>query len=344
MCNIAGYVGKRDALPILKEMIRKQEGIDSGFYTGVAIHDGKELNFRKVQGCLETLIESTDVDSLIGKVGIIHSRTPSGGDYNWAHPFYTKREGKVKFCYVANGNRGVFADRMEYYREIANYLETNGFEIPGKIKDDGYYITLESGDAVHISDVMCQLIYKYKSEGCNTVDAMTKAFTYMPYEIVGLSLEEESSDRIYFSRINKPMFVGFDKDGAYAATTPAAFPESVKEYKLLPALSSGVIYADKVETFKYYAFEKNVRGFNKRTIENTKKLILEMLSENESCYDDFERRVLSLKAKEEIIQEAPLVYESLYELLKEGKIKQKETERTWDGQTAPFKLYTKAKN
>jgi hypothetical protein len=34
MCNIAGYVGIRPAAPILIEMIRRQEGLAGGYYTG----------------------------------------------------------------------------------------------------------------------------------------------------------------------------------------------------------------------------------------------------------------------------------------------------------------------
>ena len=42
MCNIAGYIGSKQAAPIIVEMLRKQEGWDSGYYTGIAtIHDGK---------------------------------------------------------------------------------------------------------------------------------------------------------------------------------------------------------------------------------------------------------------------------------------------------------------
>lgn len=42
MCNIAGYIGEQQAAPILIEMIREQEGLDAGFYTGIAtIHEVK---------------------------------------------------------------------------------------------------------------------------------------------------------------------------------------------------------------------------------------------------------------------------------------------------------------
>ena len=50
MCNIAGYVGERDAAPILNEMLRAEEGIDAGFYTGLATVDEGKIYYRKVCG------------------------------------------------------------------------------------------------------------------------------------------------------------------------------------------------------------------------------------------------------------------------------------------------------
>ena len=341
MCNIAAYVGKREALPILKELIRRQEGLDSGFYTGMAIHNGSLLNYRKIHGDLDALIKETDLDTLCGTAGIAHSRTPSGGDSNWAHPFTTVRDNRVKLCYIANGNLGYFNNRLEQYHKTFNYLEENGYEIPGKIKDEGYYVVLDSGEAVHISDIMCQLIYKYKCDGFSTVEAMANGYINLPSELVGLCMEEESPDKVFYSRINKPIFVGFDSDGAYVASTPAAFPKTVKDYKLLPPLTSGIIYADRVESFKYPNFEKNVRGFNKKTQENVKNIILTLTSEKACCYDDFELYLNSTRPRNEINQFPPIIYESLFLLVKDGKIKVFDSTQTRNGRVGPLKLFQK---
>ncbi len=87
MCNIAGYVGTQNATPILLKMILAQEGLDAGFFSGFAVHDGEHIGYRKVRGDFATLLKRTDAEKLLGKTGIIHSRTPSGGDDSWAHPF-----------------------------------------------------------------------------------------------------------------------------------------------------------------------------------------------------------------------------------------------------------------
>ena len=65
MCNIAAYVGTKQAAPIIIEMLRRQEGWDSGYYTGIAtIHEGK-LYMEKDACNLETLLQQTDITKLI---------------------------------------------------------------------------------------------------------------------------------------------------------------------------------------------------------------------------------------------------------------------------------------
>lgn len=57
MCNIADYNGTRQAAPILLQMIRAQEGLDGGFYTGIAtFHEGRlNIETRYVPGDREHL-------------------------------------------------------------------------------------------------------------------------------------------------------------------------------------------------------------------------------------------------------------------------------------------------
>ena len=98
MCNIAGYVGSQDATPILLKMIQIQEGLNGGFYTGLAVHNGKNLHMRKTLGDLDTLLKTSNAAALPGNAGIAHSRTPSGGDGTWAHPFVHETDGVIDLC------------------------------------------------------------------------------------------------------------------------------------------------------------------------------------------------------------------------------------------------------
>ena len=99
MCIIAGYAGKRNAAPILIDMLKKTEYMDGGLSTGIAtIHNGK-LYTRKVLGDVDTLIRETDAMNLPGTTGIIHSRT-SNDFISCAHPFLSA-DGKL--ATVENG-------------------------------------------------------------------------------------------------------------------------------------------------------------------------------------------------------------------------------------------------
>ena len=105
MCNIAGYVGTKQAAPILIEMMLRQEGFNAGYYTGLAtISDGKIL-MDKVIGDVDVLLKNTNCADFPGSTGFIHSRSKSGGSVEWGHPFMGTGE---KIAYIANGASGIF--------------------------------------------------------------------------------------------------------------------------------------------------------------------------------------------------------------------------------------------
>ena len=340
MCNIAGYVGNKNATPILLKMIQEQEGLNGGFYSGLAIHNGTGLDFRKIRGDFSKLLHETDASSLTGNTGIIHSRTPSGGDDLWAHPFFTDIQGKTEMCYVANGGYGRYKANKKAYDAIADALIAEGLDIPCKTENGcEKYNRLTSGAFIHMSDVMCQLIYKYKRRGLDTASAMTRAFTEMPSEIVGLAICREDPDKIFFSRINKPMFVAFDSEGAYLASSPTAFPATVSAYKLLPPLSSGVVYRDRYEIFPYPAFNAKIRGFNKKTIQKAEACILKLLESGECGARDMMREFGTHLPKNEILQVDAIIYMAIDALLKNGSITKRDTTHTVDGQAAPKTLF-----
>ena len=122
MCNIAGYVGERQAAPILIEMLRKQQIYDGGFSTGVAtVHEGK-LYYRKVVGDVDTLLRETDALSLPGTIGIAHTRP--AGDKNLPHP-YVSMDGRM--AVVTNGNTP--RNHYSYLTDnVIALLEENGYK------------------------------------------------------------------------------------------------------------------------------------------------------------------------------------------------------------------------
>jgi glutamine phosphoribosylpyrophosphate amidotransferase len=241
MCVIAGYIGNKNAAPVLLEMLRREEGLDAGFYTGVAtIHDGK-LHYRKVVGDTETLLAQTDALELPGTIGIAHSRTPSGGGREWAHPFTDADE---QLAYVANGAPGKYAETTNL-SEIGSRLLGKGAQFKSAQSEEvGASPILNDGSSVHLSDVLCQLIadnFKAKETSANgLLQAAIQTYETAPGEIVGLCIHATQPDSIVIARHNQPMQIGRDSDGAmYLATTTIAFPETVWQMRVPP--TSGAI-------------------------------------------------------------------------------------------------------
>ncbi|HSG78710.1 MAG TPA: glutamine--fructose-6-phosphate transaminase (isomerizing) [Acidimicrobiia bacterium] len=87
MCGIMGYVGPRDATPILLDGLGRLEyrGYDSA---GVAVLDGDVLTVRKAEGKLARLVGVLQTEPAPGQAGIGHTRWATHGpptDFN-AHP------------------------------------------------------------------------------------------------------------------------------------------------------------------------------------------------------------------------------------------------------------------
>ena len=79
MCTLAGYIGTKPAAPELLRAARRQEGWWSGFYSGLATAAPNRLHWAKAIGTIAKLERTTPARELPGTVGLVHSRTKSGG-------------------------------------------------------------------------------------------------------------------------------------------------------------------------------------------------------------------------------------------------------------------------
>ncbi len=116
MCGIMGYVGPREAAPIIMDGLRRLEyrGYDSA---GIAVANGS-INVRKAEGKIVRLTELLEVEPLTGTVGIGHTRWATHGvpsDLN-AHP-HTDPTGE--FVVVHNGI-------IENFQTLREELEAGG--------------------------------------------------------------------------------------------------------------------------------------------------------------------------------------------------------------------------
>ena len=102
MCGIVGYIGKRNAYPILIKGLHRLEyrGYDSA---GVAlINDQGQLNIYKAKGKVSELETFAADKDTRGKIGIAHTRWATHGEPNTvnAHPHYSESE---RLAIIHNG-------------------------------------------------------------------------------------------------------------------------------------------------------------------------------------------------------------------------------------------------
>ena len=95
MCGIVGYVGPKQASPILIDGLRRMEyrGYDSA---GVAIINGDGVKIKKAAGKLSALVEKLRVETPIGTLGVGHTRWATHGAPTTpnAHP-HLDESGKI---------------------------------------------------------------------------------------------------------------------------------------------------------------------------------------------------------------------------------------------------------
>ncbi|MDR2222565.1 MAG: glutamine--fructose-6-phosphate transaminase (isomerizing) [Flavobacteriaceae bacterium] len=90
MCGIVGYIGHRDAYPVIIKGLTRLEyrGYDSA---GVATFDGEKINLCKTKGKVSDLIEKSNDAVKVGTIGIGHTRWATHGvpnDVN-SHPHFS---------------------------------------------------------------------------------------------------------------------------------------------------------------------------------------------------------------------------------------------------------------
>ena len=118
MCGIVGYIGTKEAFPILIKGLRRLEyrGYDSA---GVAMisADG-QLNVYKTKGKVDNLVDFCSDKNLSGNIGIAHTRWATHGEPSSlnAHPHYSESH---NLAIIHNGI-------IENYAELKRNLQAKG--------------------------------------------------------------------------------------------------------------------------------------------------------------------------------------------------------------------------
>lgn len=241
MCNIAGYTGKKRAVEVLIDMMRKEQFIDGGLSTGIAtVHEGK-IYTAKVLGDVDDLIKNTDVLNFPGTTGIMHSR-PSGNRQSHAHPF-TSNDGKVALVLNGTARDNDTPEFLRRSNEIMQGFFDRGFEIKTAYKKQspgsGRCLLSDDGIGYHDSEPYALMIGDMVSGSTKATlkkdmaDAMEKAITELPIDIVTLAVHAELDGVITVGDITRPMVAGFGNGETYLATTALAFPDDVQRNSIL---------------------------------------------------------------------------------------------------------------
>ncbi len=322
MCNIAGYIGAHRAAPILTQMLRVQEGLNAGFYTGIAtLHEGV-IHYRKVVGNLSDLLAQTDAADLPGSIGIIHSRTPGATaveGVEYGHPFVTERDGEIRAAMVLNGYAGCFKPRVEERVKITQDLLSRGAKIRSHCKGEAN-LNLPDGTCVHSSDVFCQLTDVHVQNGLDPATAAARAFSEMPTEAVILMLSLAKQSAITYARFNFPMHVAHSAHGTYLATSPQAMPEDAGDYHLLPLRSSGYIYADHFECRPFPEKIASIAPLTPARRAKVQEIITAKLREGEQTVNSLAKAIRPAFDGYDCAQIGAAIYPVLDELERDGAL------------------------
>lgn len=189
MCGIVGYIGYRDAYPILIKGLHRLEyrGYDSA---GVALLAGNhKMNIYKSKGKVSNLEESAASKDISGHIGIAHTRWATHGEPSTlnAHP-HVSQNGRLAL--VHNGI-------IENYSNLKTFLEGKGF-------------TFKSSTD---TEVLVQLIQFIQDEyGKDLEGAVVSALRRVTGAYAIAVVDKENPDKIVVARKSSPLVVGIGED------------------------------------------------------------------------------------------------------------------------------------
>ena len=209
MCGIVGYIGKRQAAPVLLSGLAKLEyrGYDSA---GIAVRNGDEpIVVIKQKGRLQGLIDKTDGgNAVVGNCGIGHTRWATHGvpSETNAHP-HVSNDGSV----IAVHN-GIF----ENYQEIRLKLDSHNYT---------FYSQTDTETIVNLID------YYYKKYKIGPIDAIAKTMVRVRGSYALVVMFRDYPGEIYVARKESPLIIGVgDEESFVASDVPAILNYTRKVY------------------------------------------------------------------------------------------------------------------
>lgn len=196
MCGIVGFIGKKQAAPILLEGLSRLEyrGYDSA---GLAVRDGDSpIEIVKAKGRLSVLSEKTNGGkSLRGCVGIGHTRWATHGE-----PSETNAHPHISF------NKSVVA--------VHNGIIENFQELKDRLTKKGYRFYSETDTEVAVNLVE----YYYQKYNQGALDAISRAMMRIRGSYAMEFMFADLPGEIYAARKDAPMIIGVAGGETYVAS------------------------------------------------------------------------------------------------------------------------------
>jgi len=232
MCGIVGYIGNKEAFPILIKGLKRLEyrGYDSA---GIALLNG-HLNVYKKAGKVSELEKYTDDKPVLATIGIGHTRWATHGEPNDrnAHP-HLSQSGQLAI--IHNGI-------IENYAVLKEELKKRGY-------------TFHSDTD---TEVLVNLIEEIKKQEKTTID---EAVRIALNEVVGayaiVVIDKSNPDVLVAARKGSPLVLGIGEDEFYIASDASPIIEYTKN----------VIYLDDQE----YAVVNRNGHYTIKTLGNIEK-------------------------------------------------------------------------
>ncbi|MCE3281143.1 MAG: glutamine--fructose-6-phosphate transaminase [Bacteroidetes bacterium] len=204
MCGIVGYIGNKQAYPVLIKGLQRLEyrGYDSA---GVAMIDNNELNVYKCKGKVVDLHNFIGDKNTGGTIGIGHTRWATHGvpnDVN-AHPHYSASKNMVM---IHNGI-------IENYGPIKEELKKRGHKF------------LSDTD----TEVLIHLIEDIKEkENVRLGEAVRQALNQVVGAYAIVILSKENPNELFAAKKGSPMVIGIGEDEFYIASDATPIVEYTK--------------------------------------------------------------------------------------------------------------------
>ncbi len=232
MCGIVGYIGDKQAAPILLDGLSRLEyrGYDSA---GLAVRDDEgRTRIVKAKGRLKNLDEKTDGGrTMPGCVGIGHTRWATHGQPSElnAHPHSSEKNISDKPCIV-----GVHNGIIENFQELRD-----------KMIRKGYSFYSETDTEVLIKTVD----YYYHKYNIGPIDALAKTMVRVRGSYALAVMFDDYPGEIWVARKDSPIVIGIGEGENFVASDVSAILNHTKEVCYIDNLEMARLRPDGVSVY-----------------------------------------------------------------------------------------------